>query len=59
MLALDILVGGEQRLCLFGRNASSPDASYGRLLVRDVPGTVLGVPPDHPKFGFASTHPAA
>lgn len=57
MLALAVFEIDEQRLCLRGRKASIPETSYERALLRQVLGTFLGVPPDHLKFGFGSTHP--
>lgn len=55
MLALDVLEGFEERLCLLGRQAVIPEASDERALLDDVTGSVLDGVPDHLKFSFAST----
>ncbi|MFH6780937.1 MULTISPECIES: hypothetical protein [Methylobacterium] len=56
MLTLKVLEGDEERRCFISRQALPAQVSDDGALLRDVPGTVLHVPPDHIEFGFAFVH---
>ncbi|WP_156311877.1 hypothetical protein [Methylobacterium platani] len=59
MLTLKVLEGGQECLCFVSRQILPSQSSDESTLLRDVPGTVLDVPPDHIDFGFAFAHGAS
>ncbi|WP_177303130.1 hypothetical protein [Methylobacterium sp. 174MFSha1.1] len=59
MLTLKVLKGGKERLRFVRRQVLPAQVSDEGALLRDVPGTVLDVPPDHIEFGFAFVHTAS
>lgn len=56
MLALDVLEGGKNRLCLCRGQAPISEPSYERVLTGDVRGPFPHMAPGHFEFGFLGAH---